>query len=309
MRRRWRLAGVAGVAGILAGALSLAACSGSSPPAAAPHGTASPSPAAPEIARLSGIGVTWLPHGFVAEGPTVTASSGGATAIQDFRGDALTAPAHRLTLRVDHGAAPSISLPAGKDVTVSATTIRGHAVRVETIAGDSAELGGTLYSLEWAESDKVHISILASYGATLADAKQLAAGLVLHASDPAIGGPADESEIRTAFSHAYAWDAPNATVLGAVENGPSLSKTLVLLKERDPEIVRTAIVTVHAVTFSDASHASVAYSLSYQGTTSTAAIGSAISGEQGAVKVGGKWKVAQQGYCSLVKLTGVDCPG
>jgi hypothetical protein len=97
-------------------------------------------------------------------------------------------------------------------------------------------------------------------------------------------------------------------VLGAVEKGPALSGTLARLKEREPEIVRTADITVQAVTFSDASHAAVRYSLTYQRSAPDAAIGASVVGEQGAVKVGGQWKVAQQDYCSVVKLTGVACP-
>jgi hypothetical protein len=181
-------------------------------------------------------------------------------------------------------------------------------VRVETIVGGSSELPGDLYWLEWTESDGVHVSIQASFGATLADAKQMAAGLVSHASDAAIAAPADEADIRAAFNHAYAWSAPAGTVLGAIENGPSLSRTLAVLKERDPEIVRTANISVRAVTFGDASHASVSYSLSYQRLTSNASIGAEVEGNQAAVKVGGKWKVARRGYCAVIKLTGVDCP-
>ena len=86
---------------------------------------------------------------------------------------------------------------------------------------------------------------------------------MFHASDAAIVAPADEAAIRTAFENAYDWSAPAATVLGAVENGPSLSAALALLKKRDPQIARTAMITVRAVTFTDASHASVTYSLSY----------------------------------------------
>ncbi len=234
----------------------------------------------------------------------MTVAPGGGSALQDFRGKAGNAPAPRLSLRVDRGASPAPSQPAGPGVTQTSTTIRGHAARVQTIAHDSAEIPGDLYSLQWTESD-VHIEILASFGATLADAKQLAAGLVVHPSDAAIATAADEAGIRAAFSHAYAWGAPASSVLSAIENGPALAHALAMLKQRDPEAARSAKITVRAVSFVDARHATVGYSLTFRTPNS----GSAVEGEAGAVKVGSEWKVAQRGYCSVVKLTGVGCPG
>jgi hypothetical protein len=252
--------------------------------------------------------VTWLPPGFFAESPSNTVTAGGTVAMEDFRGNAGAGPARRLSLRVEHGSTASLSLPAGNGVSVSSTTIRGHAVRVETIVGSSAEIPGDLFILEWTEGADVYVSISASFRATLADAKLMAAGLVFHGGDVAIATPADEADIRAAFNHAYAWSAPAATVLGAVENGPSLARTLATLKEHDPETVRTVSINVRTVTFGDASHAAVSFSLSYRKSTSTPATVSTVHGGQGAVKVAGRWKVAQQGYCSVIELTGLACP-
>ena len=78
-----------------------------------------------------------------------------------------------------------------------------------------------------------------------------------------------------------------------------------MLKERAPEVARSAHLTVRSVTFSDARHATVSYSLTF----SKPGSGNAVQGQQLAVKIGGQWKVSEQGYCSVVKLTGVSCPG
>ena len=42
----------------------------------------------------------------------------------------------------------------------------------------------------------------------------------------------------------------------------------------------------------------------------TASFGGTLAdAKQLAVKIGGQWKVSEQGYCSVVQLTGVACPG
>ncbi len=159
------------------------------------------------------------------------------------------------------------------------------------------------YYLQWVEQPGLTVTISATFGATASDAQRMATGLVVHAGQPSRPSTQDEALIRQAFADAFTGGTPDATVLAAVENGQSLAPVLAEFKRREPQTARTVRIAVDRVLFSDASHADVTYSLTFERPGSTG-----ISGGQSAVKVDGQWKVTQHGFCILIAITGIACP-
>ncbi|MCW2549074.1 MAG: hypothetical protein JWN96_3534 [Mycobacterium sp.] len=267
--------------------------------------------AAPALATTSGIDVTWLPPGFSRElgGGTTTTKAGGTSTVQDFAGalppDGSTSAPH-LTLNVQRGPGSADSEFAKIGSPTSAVTIRGHNAQLFSLPPDNSEASKNepMYLIEWAEQPNLTLSISAFWGATLADAKGVAAGLVVHDAEPIKSQLAAEAEIRAAFQHAYTGGTAIPTVMDAVENGDSMAPLLAELHSKAPETARTARITVTSVTLTDADHANVEFSLTsvYQGQPSN------LAGGQGAVRVNGKWKVSEAGYCGILSQAGVTCP-
>jgi hypothetical protein len=72
------------------------------------------------------------------------------------------------------------------------------------------------------------------------------------------------TSIRGAFERAYDAGQPAATQLGAIENGDQLTPVLAELTRQLPATVHTSKITVGNVTFLDATHANVDYTLTFQ---------------------------------------------
>jgi hypothetical protein len=258
------------------------------------------------IATLSGVSVTWLPKGFVPEPGNTTVVSDVSTATQDFRGPATTSASHRLSLKVTRGAAASPDhYAAGVGMTIFPVTIQGHSGQLITATGTySPEVQTSLFVLQWTAEPGLVLSVAGSFGASLSDVQRMAAGLIVHDAKPFTRAASDEAEIRAAFAQAYTGGTSDATILGAIENGQSLAQVLINLRRVAPQTVQSARVTISAVQFSDANHATVTASLSYL----YAGAPSNMTQSQDAIRVDGKWKVARKSYCGIIDLAGVSCP-
>ena len=258
------------------------------------------------IASLSGVGLTWLPKGFVPETASTTAVSGVSTATQDFRGPATTSASHRLSLKVTRGAAASPDrYVAGVGMTIFPVSIQGHPGQLVTATGTySPQLQSSVYVLQWTAEPGLILSIAGSFGASLSDVQRMAAGLIVHDATPFTPAASDAAEVRAAFAQAYTGGTSDATILGAIEDGESLAQVLINLRRVAPQTVQSARVSISAVQFSDANHATVTASLSYL----YAGAPSNMTQSQDAVRVDGRWKVARKSYCGIIDLTGVSCP-
>ena len=201
------------------------------------------------------------------------------------------------------GRSTSLDLSAQKGSATKSLTVRGHAALLESLPPDGTpDFPAPTYYLQWVERPGLTLTIAATFGATASDVQRMAAGLVVH-SVPDSPGTQDEAEIRQAFADAYTGGTPDATILGAIEDGQSLAPVLADFKKRQPQMARTARVSVGQVVFRDDTHADVTYSLTFERPGSTA-----LSGGQEAVKVGDHWKVTQHGFCLLIAITGIACP-
>jgi hypothetical protein len=274
----------------------------------APIATASAAPIT-VLATLSGVSITWLPKGYRADPLRYDAkpSPGASTAMQDFASnDATTSAANRLSLTVIRGAtAAPVKYPTGDGVTTSTVTVRGHSGQLVTAASNgSPEIPDPLYILQWTEQKGLVISVAASFGASLADVQRMAAGLIVH--DVAVSTPkaTDDGAVRAAFADAYTSGEPASTILGAIENGQSLTPVLASLKQIASSPAKSTHVALTSVTFHDADHATGTVSLDYVSGKSAIA----MVGPQDAIRVNGQWKVTRESYCRVVAVSGITCP-
>jgi hypothetical protein len=87
-------------------------------------------------------------------------------------------------------------------------------------------------------------------------------------------------------------------------NGEQLVPLLAELASTNPEIVRSARVSLQAVTFLDAQDAVASIKISYSSGTLTQGLGESAT----VVLEQGAWKVSQDSYCQTVSTLVPSCP-
>jgi hypothetical protein len=151
------------------------------------------------------------------------------------------------------------------------------------------------------------LSVSALGGLRLADARQVADGLVVHPEPQPVADPEGATAaIRKGFETTYNAGQPAAVQLQAVENGDRLASVVAKLTQQIPATVHTSKITVGNVTFLDATHANVDYTLTfqYQGHVTKG------NGPGTAVLLNGIWKVSEASFCNSIQRVGVTltCP-
>jgi hypothetical protein len=280
--------------------------------------TVSPAaPPAPVLASIRGVDVTWLPTGFRTR--SSQASIGVSTTLltqdtftQTFEIPQTQSAGPKLVLAVQR-AKPDVDLDriAGEGldatsgntwikVTTSFTSIRGHRALL-------LGLGGSNFQVLWVEQSGLSVSISGSGGLSLAEASRVANGLIVHPEPELVPNPAAATtSIRGAFQRAYNAGQPAAAQLGAIENGDQLMPVLAELTRQLPATVHTSKITVGNVTFLDATHANVDYTLTFQYQGHVVSSG----GPATAVLINGAWKVSETSFCNSIQRPGVTltCP-
>ena len=118
--------------------------------------------------------------------------------------------------------------------------------------------------------------------------------------------PADPDAAKAAIDETFhlAFDAgvPEEQRFAVVEDGGELAEAGRAAAAKYPEAAASISVTVHSVTFIDATHAAVNFELLYE----DAMLLGPQDGE--AVFVDGRWKVSRATRCRIIEQAGVSCP-
>jgi hypothetical protein len=319
-RRRFRrAAAIAGTALIVAGAAAgIGAGIGSGG-----EGSFDVAASAPALASVDGVDVTWLPAGWqpgnVQPGSRNYPKLGPVSFYQEFHDPKRPAPSVSYSPKPDAiGLALAVSRTTPVDFTAAAhdpifalaysykpswTTVQGQ--RALLMARSADQVGPAAFKLLWADKSGVVLEVDAFQGATLEQAKRLAASVVVHDSPTSPGQTqAAVADIRSAFKQAYTAPNPAPVALAAVEEGTSIAPTLEKLRRLMPNAVNTSRVRTGAIRFLGPTEAIVEADVSYAFLNTSAT----NSFPQTAKLVAGKWKVSRASFCNTITTNGVACP-
>ena len=125
---------------------------------------------------------------------------------------------------------------------------------------------------------------------------------VVPTGPPPADPDAAEAAIDETFHLAFDAGVPEEQRFAVVEDGGELAEAGRAAAAKYPEAAASISVTVHSVTFIDATHAAVNFELLYEDAM--------LLGPQDgdAVFVDGRWKVSRATRCRIIEQAGVSCP-